>query len=378
LLVVTGLALPAFGDFTVLHSFSGGLNGLRPSGGLEVEGTKIYGSTQSTVFSLNTDGTGHTVLTTSSGRAPVSVVGSKLFGFTGDEFNPGTLFWMNTDGTGFQVLHTFTGVPSDGGHVQDKMLRAGSVFYGTTSGALPFHPGNNGTVFKINTDGTGYSVIHEFDGLNGQAPNTPLLIGSTLYAGSEWGGFASSGTFFSVGVDGSSFTSLKHFNGGSDGANPVGSLVHLAGKLYGVTNSGTNFDGRLFAINPDGTDFQVLHTFSGGAANGEFPAALTMLGGKLIGTTGSGGASNNGTIFSINPNGTDFQLLHSFAGGALGRQPVGDLTLVGSTIYGATRFGGTGDFGTLWTFVVPEPSSYVLAVLALVGLVAWKRKWRGA
>jgi uncharacterized repeat protein (TIGR03803 family) len=75
-------------------------------------------------------------------------------------------------------------------------------------------------------------------------------------------------------------------------------------------------------------------------------------------------------VFNINTNGTGFSLLHEFAGGGSdGRDPYGDLTLSGSTLYGMTYYGGDSDSGTVFSYTlapIPEPST---AALALGGLM---------
>ena len=59
--------------------------------------------------------------------------------------------------------------------------------------------------------------------------------------------------------------------------------------------------------------FTALHSFSGVSTDGNYPqAALTAVGSALFGTTAQGGGYSDGTIYSINPNGSGFQLLHSF------------------------------------------------------------------
>src|SRR5262249_27510086 len=52
----------------------------------------------------------------------------------------GTLFMVNTDGTGFRTLHTFTG-GSEGGFPNQGLVFCGNTLYGTTS--------HGGTVFSL-------------------------------------------------------------------------------------------------------------------------------------------------------------------------------------------------------------------------------------
>ena len=72
-------------------------------------------------------------------------------------------------------------------------------------------------------------------------------------------------------------------------------------------------------------NFQVLHSFTG--ADGAYPqGSLIQSGSTLYGMTAGGGSGNSGTIFSIPAAGGSITVLHSFAGGATdGANPRGSL-----------------------------------------------------
>src|SRR5580704_1914601 len=154
------------------------------------------------------------------------------------------------------------------------------------------------------------------------------------------------------------FTTLVQFTGTSDtanGWNPTGTLTLSCTTLYGMTSSGgqniINFnDGNIFSVGTNGTNFQNLISFTGigGAAPGKDPqGSLTLIGTTLYGMTLSGG-SGDGTIFSVGADGTNFQSLVSFQGGSgtpSGINPYGSLTLSGTRLYGMTQRGGTNGFG---------------------------------
>lgn len=105
--------------------------------------------------------------------------GSKFYGMTstggtyadddddGEYLGYGTVFLMNADGTGYTILHSFAG-GADGAYPQGSLLLSGSTLYGMTSGVGPFglgwDAGTSGTIFSINTDGTGYMILHSFTG----------------------------------------------------------------------------------------------------------------------------------------------------------------------------------------------------------------------
>ena len=68
------------------------------------------------------------------------------------------------------------------------------------------------------------------------------------------------------------------------------------GRLYGVTpNGGTGSAGILYSMDTNGTNFQVLHPFDYSAATlGTTPySRLLDIGGMLYGTTNGGGTHNS-------------------------------------------------------------------------------------
>lgn len=212
-----------------------------------------------------------------------------------------------------------------------------------------------------------YNVLHTFTGptTDGEQPWGSLILkGSTLYGMTRYGGASNSGAIFRISVEGTGFALIHSFVGGaSDGKNPYGSLKLYNGKLYGMTYAGGASDmGVIFRINADGTGFQVLHSFAGGATDGALPfGSLIVYGGKFYGLTYRGGAASAGTIFRINPDGTRFKLLHTFTAGATdGADPRGSLKLVGTKLYGMTAVGGVSNLGTVFRI---SPSGAGFAVL---------------
>ena len=399
LLVVTAFGLfasDAAAVDAVLHNFSGGANdGTNPSGSLVSSGTTLYGMSRQggsssnngfgTIFAMNTDGSGFSLVhkfsfSANDGDTPtfgsLTVAGQTLYGMTsqGGTFSGGTVFKVNTDGSEFSLLHSFAGGVLDGGNPQGSLTLSGSTLYGMT-----LHGGSNsdfGSVFKLNTDGTGYVPLHIFSGgaNDGVSPFGSLtLVGSTLYGMTNGGGSNGYGTIFKINTDGSGFELLHSFNySTTDGSRPFGSLIVSGSTFYGMTLGGgssvptLDVDGTVFKMNLDGTGFSLLHSFAGGASDGSLPrGSLTLSGSTLYGLTAEGGNSV-GVAFSINTDGTGYSLLHSFAGGPSdGSFPYGSLTLVESTLYGVAASGGTGGGGVLFSIQVPEPCSVQLLILGI-------------
>lgn len=121
----------------------------------------------------------------------------------------------------------------------------------------------------------------------------------------------------------------------TDGANPLATLVaDAAGNFYGTTyDGGATNDGEVFKLAPDGT-LTVLHSFAG--TDGAFPYAGVIMdsGGNLYGTTAEGG-NGFGTVFKLASDGT-FSTLYGFHNSD-GAEPLAGLLMdAGGNLYGTT------------------------------------------
>ncbi|HEY1379480.1 MAG TPA: choice-of-anchor tandem repeat GloVer-containing protein [Gemmataceae bacterium] len=402
LVVLAGLlpTTPASAQVVILHSFAGGVSdGQSPNGSLTLSGSTFYGMTEAggafgdgTVFQIGADGTGYANLhffgssILADGIHPfgsLSVSGPTLYGMTfggGSAANSGTVFKLNADGTGFGLIHSFTGGAADGSVPVGSLAQSGSTFYGLTSQG---GTANIGAAFRLNADGTGFGLIHSFTGppADGQAPGFSALVpsGSTLFGMTNEGGTAGQGAVFKMNADGTGFSLLHSFDPATgDGWDPNGSLTLSGSTLYGMTKQGGGGAGAIFKMNEDGTGYGILHTFQGqSGGDGAGPlGSLLLAGSTLYGMTNVGGPANLGTVFEMNADGTGYQVLHSFLGGpGDGARPAGDLTLIGSTLYGMTGAGGTSNLGTIFAIPIPEPSALLLtAAGGVVALLAQRRR----
>lgn len=276
----------------------------------------------------------------------------------------GTVFKVNRDGSGFQVLMNFTApvdfTNSNGANPYGGLALSGSTLYGTTYNG---GSGGSGTVFAINTDGTGFKVLTNFPSARpyltnsiGAHPYGGLTVsGSTLYGTTQGGGTTGSGTVFSMDTSGAGLTVLKTFSAmtdgiNSDGAQPDGAVVLANGVLYGTTvNGGSAGQGTVFALNPTTLNFNVLHPFTGGNDGANPHAGLVLSGGWLYGTASGGGSDGSGTVFTVNTSGGGFNYIYTFTGGDDGANPDGGVILANGTLYGATYDGGTSGFGTVYS-----------------------------
>jgi len=221
---------------------------------------------------------------------------------------------------------------------------------------------DKGAIIKINLDDSSFTILYSFaggtsDGANPSYQSNLTLSDSILYGMTQNGGSNDKGVIFKISMDGSGFTILHSFAGGSsDGANPsYGSLTLSGSTLYGMTqNGGSDDKGVIFKINTNGSDFSILRSFAGGTSDGANPnGSLALSDSTLYGMTQNGGPDDKGVIFKINTDSSDFSILRSFAGGTSdGANPYGELTLLsnptvssGSTLCGRTNSGGTYGYG---------------------------------
>src|ERR1035437_2492955 len=383
--LIAGLGLIPAGrltaqTFTTVHSFTAddynystgyytNSDGANPYAGLILSGNTLYGTAKfggssgaGTVFKVNPDGTGFTNLHSFNGfgeganpSGGLILSGNTLYGTAtyGGSGGVGTVFAVNTDGTGFTNLYSFTG-DNGGANPYAGLILSGNILYGT---AYLGGGGGYGTVFKVNPDGTGFANLYSFTGSSdGGFPYAGLILsGNILYGTASRGGNSDKGTVFAVNTSGTGFTTLHSFSGGSDGAFPQAGLVLSGNTLYGAASQGGISAGTVFAVNTDGTGFTNLHTFNSGG-DGAFPhAGLILSGNTLYGTTYDGGSSSYGTVFAVNTDGTGFTTLYAFTGDRDGGNPQAGLILSGNTLYG-TAYNGSGQGnGMVFSLSLPLP-----------------------
>ncbi|MGE5250446.1 MAG: choice-of-anchor tandem repeat GloVer-containing protein, partial [Bacteroidota bacterium] len=203
--------------------------------------------------------------------------------------NKGNVFRMNLDGSGFTVLHEFAGGPDDGWKPWSGLAISGSTLYGSTVYGGP-HGETGGVLYAMNTDGSAFRLLHSFGGPGDGfgASTSPTLIGDTLYGLTRWGG-EGAGTIYSYNILRGVFTLLHRFAAdGSQGSFPLGTVTDgRDGFLYGLAWQGGLYNmGSLFRLRPDGSSFAILHHFSGGIA-GMYPYDSLLFDGDhtLYGTT---------------------------------------------------------------------------------------------
>ncbi|NTW23969.1 MAG: hypothetical protein HGA37_04665 [Lentimicrobium sp.] len=350
-------------EFTRRLIFKGTSEGKNPEGNLIAEGGYFYGMTpeggageQGCIFRINPDGTGYTKLFDFNGINGRKPYGSLLYNAgtfygtasEGGDNGYGCVFKINPDGSDYTILHHFKEI-IDGSGPRGNLILSDGILYGTTN----YGPsGVEGAIFKINTDGTGFSTLHSFNYyVDGGYPAGSLIkSGNKLYGMAKYGGSGSKGTIFSLDVDGSNFTTLHHFNG-SEGRYPHGNLVLSGTTLYGMTpEGGINLGGTLFSIQTNGSAYSDLVQFDNSASG---PLGSMILdNGNLFGLTHYGGDNYSGTVFKYDIAQSSFTPLTSFIGNN-GLHPYGDLIKSGEDFYGMAREGGDDSNGIIFKYSSP-------------------------
>lgn len=419
--------------FSVLHEFTvaypypdGNAPGPLAESAGELCGLDSFPGVGARLFKIDADGTSFTAVAVPE-RFPIipfrppTVSGSTVF-WTGEgrflengDQSVGSIVRMNADGTGLSVLKEFIWSPDEETGPIAPLVVSGDTLYGTIHrGGDPDGSGSDpdtGKIFKLNTDGTGYEVLHQFspnifdDSIEAWTNSDGdlvwdeelLLSGTTLYGTAIRAGRFGGGTVFKLNTDGSGFTVLKHFTRQEtiDLVFPTLSpLLSLSGDtLYGswgnAEASGILDSGAVFKLNTDGTGFSVLKQFdplvsddeAGSYTNsdGAFPVIGPVIGGSLYGTTSWGGRFGLGTVFKMNSDGTGFAVIAHFGDSDL---PVGTDTHVptrlvrfADSLFVSAPYGGTGGGGAIFRIDL-EPTLSIRRTGPDSLEVTWPSAWK--
>ncbi len=319
----TAFKITPAGSLTTLFNFSTGSNGCNPLGGLMLaSGGNIYGSTfysgdggGGTLWTINPAGTLSTLYAfnyfddyidgASTFSALAEAPNGIFYGTAVDGGHPiseerlggGVIFEMTPSGA-YSVIHFFDF--TDGWFPQDATLIRGTdgSLYGEMSGGGTGSCTNGcGVLYKIEPLG-GFTVLHDFNGPDGEAPLGGLIQASdqNFYGITYFGGAHGYGTVFKLTPKGT-LTTLYNFPGT---AQPRGKLMQATdGNLYGTTFDGARYGyGSVFRITTAGK-LTTVHNFDGTDGNYSRSGLVQDTNGILYGETLAGGASGKGNIYSL-------------------------------------------------------------------------------
>ncbi len=294
-----------------------------------------------------------------------------LYGVTysGGTYGNGSVFKLAAGNT--DTIYSFKGGAGDGAFPYGALIadKKGDLFGTTGGGGTGYHSFGLGTVYELIPSGGGYTerILHEFKGDKfGAVPTAGLvadpsgaLFGTTSDEFTHYNGTVFKLTPKGLGY---AFRVLHHFNGGSDGTGPSALIISADGSLYGTNvHGGLCYDcGIVFKLTPSGSEyvFSVVHRFKGGKGGSGPGGVIAGKAGSLYGTAG-GGSLGSGTVFELQANGHGFteHVLYSFRGGSDGQGPTGVIFGLQGVLYGATAYGGTGGFGTVFA-LAPDGAKY--------------------
>ncbi|MDC0937225.1 PEP-CTERM sorting domain-containing protein [Pirellulales bacterium] len=377
---------------TVLHHFGeAGDMGLtsQPRGGLTLVGDRLYGTTtnfggiRGTVYSIGLDGTDFTTIhqfqgSFGSGGNDLEYVGNRLYGADPAQ---DLLFSLNTDGSDFTIVYDYRLAFSNNLFQTEpvgELFVSGSTLYGAgTTTAIDI-------LYSLDTTDGSFNVFVPNNSID---PNVrpfrvghglgagPILLGDRLYGTTDRSFVVDSNdevtrdgpVIYSVVADGTDYQLVHGFSCLPIGCAFLGNAINQGlavsdGRLFGLRDNGD-----LFSLNPDGSDFMMLGTLPGDV--GVFKIeSLTPVGDRLYGAYSEGKpfSTISERIFSLRTDGTDFRIDHVLAAedGIL----IDTLTLVGNRLYGVAGLGGNFGGGTLFFVTVPEPSSSLLILAGSLGL----------
>jgi len=356
-------------------------------------GTAVSGATNGGfggIYKLNPDGSGFKVILEfappeSPATNPFDAQGTLLQGFDGTLYGLtpsgganeyGTIFKLDTNGGNFLVIYNFSTnlFESQDLAVGGMWISYSPLLQGADGGLyVTAHNGgsnNAGAIFRLNSDGSGFTILHSFGAFasDGQYPVAALTQGAdgVLYGVTEEGGSNFWGTAFELNTNGSGYAVLHHFGGDSDGVVPSARIIQARdGALYGTTRlAGSNatdrsaLKGVVFRLNTDGSGYTVLHHFtnSGNIFYGNYSELFQGGDGALYGKSMSGGSTSGGNVFRLNPDGTGYAEIATFpSAGWYGPVPsLGVIQGSDGAWYGTTYNLGSGT-GTVFRLALAAP-----------------------
>ena len=373
---LTRLAQNPIVTVKTLYSFTGGADGSFPYAGLTLGndgnfyGTAAEGGTNGgdgTVFKITTNGA-FTPLVSFNFSDGSDSTGTLTLAHDGNFYGGAddTVFKVSTNG-GITPLISISGTNGFGLWAGLTLGNDGNLYGAAELGGTS--PSNNGTVFKVTTNGAlqWVTLFNFTNGANPQASLTPGTDGN-FYGTSTGGGTNGDyGTVFKITTNGA-LSSLASFNG-TNGAAPYGVLsLGSDGNFYGTTHFGgtnggngtpTGGYGTVFKITTNGV-FTSLVSFN--VTNGSYPYAGLTLGsdGNFYGTTTGGGTNGGyGTVFKVTTNGALTALVSFNYTNGYRSWPALTVGNDGN-FYGTTEEGGTnGGYGTVYVLVF-HPNIYAI------------------
>ncbi len=217
------------------------------------------------------------------------------------KFKKGTLFKVKTDGSGFAVLHDFFGGDLDGEDPMSLLLGADGSVFGTLARKV-FHydpKSRDYAILDMNTNGNpGPSLLAGFDA-------DGAIVGFCGFYGSETSGVVR------MAPDGSNYVRLENGQFGNPQLQYSQIVAGKDGTFFAIsTAQGAASVVKFKSLKDTPT---LVHKFVASPTDGNRPDANLVLDnkGNLYGSTSAGGMSQNGVIYKISADGSNYQVVYN-------------------------------------------------------------------
>lgn len=288
-------------------------------GTTSTEGATGFGS----VFSFDPATSDYTVLAdfdSINGKGPVDDMvlapDGKLYGVTsyGGSNNGGVLYSFNPTNNTITKLHDFLPGPYSQPMAGPILGNNGNLY-----GVVSFYYGG---LFEYNIGTDAFNYIFDFPTTNGgRVPYGKLtevqdsvFYGSTRYGGT---GTAQNGTLFRYDQRDDSFTTVKFFQDGADGAWPQNGFVHVGDNIYGFAyKGGAHTYGIFFKYDVVQQQYTKLVDLDYPVAT--YPENRPILGsdGKIYSAIKSGGSLASGSLVKYDIATGALTSIYSFSSGS--------------------------------------------------------------
>ncbi|TAE17711.1 MAG: choice-of-anchor D domain-containing protein [Bacteroidetes bacterium] len=214
----------------------------------------------------------------------------------------------------------------------------------------------------------------------------PAQAQQYIYGTTQTGGTYGYGVIFRTDTNGGNYQVLHNFNGVNGGLPYGHAPIEYCGKLYGTTTlinwAGANYPQVLYefelptATNPTGT-YTKKYTFTNASTFWEYRiSGLTLYGDKIYGTAGAGTSEPESYyVFEYTPGETNIAI-HYLSPSIPYSGPYGTIKLIAKNglLYGTTTYGGDYGQGTVYSF---NPITKQVTLLASFSAATGKHPFFG-
>lgn len=301
------------GVFTSLYSFANTTDGGYPrTPPVQAQDGNLYGATGNgtkyVLYRITPAGV-FTIMATLVGQTFTPLLlgtDGNLYGTTlyGGTYNEGTVFQFSPSAKTIKTLYSFHTEWNPSGPLTQG---SDGALYGTAANQ---GTGSAGAIFRITTGGT-YKVVYNFTTAgtaDGRTPQNGVVQGSDgfLYGVALQGGGTNQGTLFKVSTTGTGFTLLHSFQTNTGDTPNSALLLHTNGALYGLTFHGGSHSayGTMFKFTNNLKPFVkplILVSAKVGASVGLLGQGFNTATGVTFGTTAATYTVANPSFMTASP-----------------------------------------------------------------------------